>query len=354
MKSISEIDKNFKIETKLNKDDIVFYDVKKEPFKIYGIFHEDGKFRRLPEEVAKTVSEGVHYLSANTAGGRVRFKTDSQYVAINAKMGVIGKMPHFALTGSAGFDLYYKMGDKDVYYKTFMPPNDVADEFESIVEFDDKAEREITIDFPLYSEVCELYIGLQERAAAGKAAEYKIKKPIVYYGSSITQGGCASRGGNSYQAIISRRLDCDHINLGFSGNAKGECEIAEYIKNLDMTAFVYDYDYNAPTAKHLEETHERMFKTIREAHPYIPIIMLTRPKIYLSDLEEENERAEIVKKTYTNAVEAGDKNVYFILGSELMSFTENDGTVDGCHPNDLGFSSMAKVLGDCLEKILKL
>lgn len=100
MKNIAEIDKNFVVDTQIKKEGIRFYDCKDEPFKVYGIFHQDGKFRRLPEAVAKTVNDGVYGLHANTAGGRVRFKTDSAYVAISALMGGVGKMPHFAFSGS--------------------------------------------------------------------------------------------------------------------------------------------------------------------------------------------------------------------------------------------------------------
>ena len=99
---LDEIDKNFKVETKLNKSDIKFYSAVENPFHVYGLIYENGKFRRMPQEVAKSVSEWFGYLNTNTAGGRVRFKTDISYVAISAKMENIGKMDHFALTGSAG------------------------------------------------------------------------------------------------------------------------------------------------------------------------------------------------------------------------------------------------------------
>ena len=171
----------------------------------------------------------------------------------------------------------------------------------------------------------------------------------MYYGSSITQGGCASRPGMSYQAIVSRRFDYDYINLGFSGNAKAEDTIIDYIKNLDMSIFIYDYDHNAPTVEHLANTHEKMFKAIREAHPNLPIIMMSRPKFKLTDLEEQ--RLEIIKTTYNNAIASGDKNVYLITGKELTALCGNEGTVDNCHPTDFGFASMAKAVGDVIEKI---
>ena len=346
MSDISTIDANFKVETNIQKEDIRFYDVKQDPFKIYGVYYDSGKFMRLPESVAQTVSKDVIRLYAHTAGGRVRFKTNSPYVAIHAKLPVIFKMPHMAWTGSAGFDLYAD----GQYGGTFVPPYDYRDGYESCIDFESAQMREITIHFPLYSEVGEVYIGVSNTATIEDPEPYTVEKPIVYYGSSITQGACASRPGNAYQNIISRRLSCDHINLGFSGGAKGETEIAEYISGLDMSIFVYDYDYNALSVKLLQDTHEKMFKCIRAAHPEIPIVMMSRPSYYLND--EEKQRLEVIKTTYQNAKANGDMNVYMIEGRTLMEFAENEGTVDGCHPNDLGFASMAKVLGDVLKNIL--
>ena len=106
MRNIAEIDPNFKIETKIVQEDLRFYDPRQAPFQIYGVFFADGKFRRLPESVAEATSTGVLRLHTNTAGGRIRFQTDSSYVAIHAKMSGISRMSHFPMTGTAGFDLY--------------------------------------------------------------------------------------------------------------------------------------------------------------------------------------------------------------------------------------------------------
>lgn len=348
MQNISEIDKNFKVCSNIQRDGIVFRNVTDSPFGIYGVFWKNGKFRRMPEDVAKTVSDRVYALHARGAGGRVRFKTDSKYVAIIAKMNNISKMPHCAITGSSGFDMYIKNNGGEEYYNTFVPPFDIIDGYESVLDFDTRKEREITINFPLYSDVRELYIGLEADAVIKEAAPYRVKIPVVYYGSSITQGGCASRPGNSYQAIVSRRFDCDYINLGFSGSAKGEIQMADYIKKLNMSLFVYDYDHNAPTTEHLINTHERMFKAVREEQRSLPIIIMSRPKFNLT--EEEQKRLEVIRKTYNNAVASGDKNVYLIDGKMLTELCRNNGTVDNGHPNDFGFASMAKALGDVIEK----
>lgn len=115
-----------------------------------------------------------------------------------------------------------------------------------------------------------------------------------------------------------------------------------------MSLFVYDYDHNAPTLEHLENTHQRMFKIIRQKNPDLPIIMMPRPKCNANPGEDS--RTDVIFKTYNNAKEAGDKNVYFISGKELCGLCLEEGTVDLCHPTDAGFLSMAKAVCDCIEK----
>ncbi len=350
MNNFTDIDPNFKVETKLDLPDIKFYNVRTKPFSVHGLIYENGMFRRMPEKVAESVSKGVYGLYTNTVGGRVRFITNSNYVAISAKMSGILKMPGFSLSGSGGFDMYVKENGVDVYHGTFMPPYDVTDGYESFLWLTTPAPREVTINFPTYSNVKELYIGLRTDAYIKEPKPYTIAKPVVYYGSSVTQGGACSRPGNAYTSIVSRRFDFDYINLGFSGSAKGEPQMANYIKGIDMSMFIYDYDYNASNAEQLRNTHEPMFKAIREAHPDIPIIMMSKPNYRLSSADEE--RLEVIRTTYTNAKKSGDKNVYLITGPELMREAGCDGTVEMVHPNDVGFASMAKAVCKVIEQIL--
>ncbi len=350
MTDIRTIDKNFSIKTAIKKDNMNFFDIDNHPFIIYGVFKENGIYRRMPESVAKTVSDGVFQLHDKTAGGRVRFKTDSQHIAIIAKMHNISKASHFSLSGTAGFDLYEKTDSEYNYIKTFVPPYEINDGFESTIDLKTKKLRDITINFPNYSGVSELLVGIDDNSTLTNGDNYNNVKPVVFYGSSITQGGCASRPGNSYEAILSREFDIDYINLGFSGNAKAEDEITDYICSLDMSVFVYDYDHNAPTVEHLANTHEKMFKAIRKKHPNLPIIIMSRPQYNLN--ENERQRLEIITKTYNNAINSNDKNVYLIDGPTLMALAKNNGTVDNCHPNDLGFMSMAKAVKKILSKLI--
>ena len=350
---IEDIDKNFKVETKIEKDDIKFYDAEEKPFRIYGVFKENGRYRRLPENVAKSVSDGVYRLHSNTAGGRIRFKTNSRYIAIHAEMDSenMGRMPHFALTGSIGFDMYIKKGIKQVFSKEFIPPIAISDTLEGIVEMDNADEKEITINMPLYSDVIKVYIGLEENAEIKEAPDYSLEKPVVFYGSSVTQGACASKAGSCYTTLLARRLDAAQINLGFSGNAKGEEIIARYIASLDMSLFVYDYDYNAPSVEHLQATHEPFFRIIREAQPELPVVMISRfSGTWGADADA---RRDVIRNTFLHAVQAGDHRVWFVDGHPLFGETDRDMcTVDTGHPTDIGFLRVADALEPLLRKIL--
>ena len=165
-------------------------------------------------------------------------------------------------------------------------------------------------------------------------------------------GGCASRPGNAYPAILSRRLNVDHVNLGFSGGGRGEEPIADYIASLPMRVFVMDYDHNAPNAAHLFATHEPMFRKIREKQPDLPVVMMTATTMpRFSD--DRAKRREIIRSTYLHAKEAGDENVYFVDGGALLDPYSDYATVDGAHPNDYGFVVIADALEKILSEILK-
>lgn len=127
--------------------------------------------------------------------------------------------------------------------------------------------------------------------------------------------------------------------------------MAEYISGLSMSAFVYDYDYNAPDEGHLQNTHARMFNTVRAKNPQLPIIMLSCPQSQAERIVQAPPRYHHAH-IYVSAG-AGDNNVYFIDGGEILNiFGGDSGTVDNCHPNDLGFACMAKAIGDVLQNIL--
>lgn len=354
---IKKLDKNFAVNgvTEEIRKETEFFNAEEKPFKIYGLTL--GISDRLPKDLE--ITDELRGLSVCTAGGRIRFKTDSDYIVIRAEIPCVNHMAHMTITGSYGFDIYEKEKEGYKFLGAFQPPagtdaskkTETSGGYESYLNFGSKKIRDLTINMPLYNPVSKVWIGVRKGSKLQKGSEYTYKKPIVYYGSSITQGGCASRPGNSYQAMLTRMYDADHINMGFSGNAKGEKNVAEYLAELEMSIFVLDYDHNAPTPEHLEATHERMFKIIREKNPKIPIIMATRPKLVLND--EEKQRFKIIKKTYTNAKKNGDENVYFVDGTKMFKNRGDDScTVDNSHPTDLGFWAMTQEFNKIFKKLL--
>jgi len=343
------------VATNLKESDIVFYDTKCDPFKVYGLYkyRELDVCRRLPEDVANATSKGVAELALDTAGGRIRFSTDSEYVAINVTMPFVSHLPHMPLTGSAGFDLYLDTDGGSRYFKTFKPDSNITDGYESVLHFGSRKMRNITINFPSYNHVNELLIGLQKDARIGVGAAYLSKLPVVFYGSSITQGACSSRPGLIYENFISRKYELDYINLGFSGNGRAELPIVNYMATLPMLAFVSDYDHNAPSAEYLRETHFRMYEIIRDAHPDIPYIMVSRPDCLVS-ADSGYARKTVIIDSFREARARGDNNVYFIDGEGIFRGPYEDScTVDGTHPNDLGMAKMAEAIGRMLERALR-
>ena len=356
---ISKIDANFAT-VSAKCDDVKFFDVREAPFEIYGLYNptDEPVFKRLPDDIGLNTNSGVSHLYKNTAGGRVRFSTDSDYVIVRAFMHNFTEFAHMTRLGVRGFDLYIDdpmLGTSD-FYGIFMPPKDIESGFEEIIKFKTRKFRYITINFPLYNSLDSLHIGLQESATLGGGAKYANELPVVFYGSSITQGGCASRPGNCYQNIISRKLNMHYINLGFSGSGKAEDIIVDYMAGLDMKIFVSDYDHNAPNPDYLASTHYKMYEKIRAKNPDIPYVMITRPdfrKPHEEGLNDSKARRAIIEESYRRARESGDENVYFVDGESFFEGEYADCcTVDYCHPNDLGFSKMATVIGGLLEKLI--
>ena len=355
---IEKWDRNFSTALRL-PEDTAFHDARQRPFVGYGLYdyRNAWPFRRMPQDAADRVSPGVGALCRHTAGGRVRFQTDSGHLVLRAQLADCAWMGHMAFVGSCGFSVYVESGGVPVFYKSVIPSvvheEVTRDRLEGLIEFPDRRMRDITVYFPLYGGVEDLWFGLQKDARLEEGRRYRYEVPVLYYGSSITQGGCASRPGNSYEGFISRWLDCDYVNLGFSGSGKAETAMGEYLAGLEASVFVMDYDHNAPDADYLEQTHERLYRLYREKNPAVPVIMVSRPD-FMNDPESPRRR-EVIRRTFSNARERGDRNVYFIDGESLFwsaDGTGTDCTVDGSHPNDLGFFRMAEKIGAVVERCL--
>lgn len=352
MRNIEAIDKNFAA-LAVSFDGMRTYDVRKAPFSIHGLCRPEdgGRFLRIPQEVAETVSTGVAELHGHTAGGRLRFRTDSTRVALKWRAPYVQDFPHMPRTGAAYFDLYANGHHVHAFVPSAPQTTDDGLVLEAVVHVPFEGMCDILIHFPLYNDITDVVVALDETAAVSPAAPYAHETPVVFYGSSITQGGCASRGGTAYPAILARNLDTEILNLGFSGNCRAELTMADYIATLPMRVFVYDYDHNAPDPAFLEATHEPFFKRLRERRPDLPIVMVSAADISLPGGWAV--RREIIRRTYENARAAGDDNVYFLDGQTFYAAVGAENCrVDLAHPNDLGMWCMAHAMEPLLKELL--
>lgn len=351
---ISKRDKNFKItETTDFSSDI--YEIPNDLFTIYGgWFDKEYGIIRMPVDIAKTVSDIFTWGVRCTSCVRITFATDSDSIKLICKPYDKVPMHHMAFIGSSGFTLCEYVRAKEVFVGNFYAPREDIDSYEVQLNIQTKRKmRKYVLYCPLYSGVQGLTVELSKGSKIEKFERYGKEKPILYYGSSITQGGCASRADNLYQAYVMRKYNIDCVNLGVSSGAKGEDTIVNYLANCDCSVFVCDYDHNAPDVEHLKRTHLPLYKAFRanEKHKNTPIVFMSKPDGF-RDVNGD-ERFAVIKQTYDYAKSNGDNNVYLIDGRKIYpKAIAEQCSVDGCHPTDLGFYYMFKALDKVLSKIL--
>lgn len=325
------------------------YSYKSPELKVFGIpdFESTKILQRLSDDVMAEVPS-LNFLGRRPHGARIGFKTNASEFTLKIEFAGLGPDIGMSIYSCQSAIAYAGDRQNPRYLGLSHPANYKEKCFETKFHKGNSELEDVLIWLPRNEIVSDITISIPDDAQLGLPTPYKYSKPIVYYGSSITEGGCAYNINNGYNAIISQHLDVDYYNLGFSGNAKGELAVADYINTLDMSIFVYDYDHNAPTVEHLQKTHEPFFKRIREKNPNLPVVMMTRPAIAYG--EDEKKRREVVLATYQNALDAGDQNVYFIDGERFFGHIDRHlCTADGVHPNDLGFYRMA----ECVEPVIK-
>lgn len=349
--TLAELDKNFAFKG-ITEKNLDWYD------RYAPVFDWDGvadleHFHRLDAAKRDRLPEGILEGYPST-GIRVRFTTDATVIALKAVLWIAADMPHMARTGSHGFDLFMSEQGQPLTFAQYFP----TEEDHTLVSGQylvpgEKKMRTFEINFPLYNGVLEFSLGFSAGAAFGTPAPYSLKDPVVYYGSSITQGACASRPCNCYTQMLTNHFNLRQINLGFSGRAKGEPVMARYIASLPMSVFVMDYDHNADTPEDLAATHEDFFHIVRAANPVLPIILISRPNTD-RDPADACARFEVIARTYRNAVAAGDKHVYLVDGRRLFDGDMRVAcTVDSCHPSDLGFFRMYEGVRPVMERALE-
>ena len=355
---LSRIDPRF-APARVGDREVAWHDATRAPFALEGLPFRagpDAPLWRLPGTAAApyVTAEGAEWLMHHTAGACVRFRTDSPFVAVRAQLADSADMNHMPRAGSAGFDLYRGPWPESRHAGTAQPNRDETDLVRMLCVRNegDAGTESWQLDLPLYGGAAFVQVGLAPGAAVEPPAPHRTG-PICFYGSSITQGGCASRPGNAYTTMVCRALDAEQVNLGFSGSARGEPAMAELIATLDgLSAFVMDYDYNAPTPEHLAATHEPFFRTVRAARPDLPILVLSAPSVWSDSPDAMRRRRDIVRATVRHAKSRGDRRVAFLDGARLFGRTgRDDCTVDRCHPNDLGFRLMADAVLAALRRL---
>ena len=328
-----------------------------------------GMFYRMDYSLA--VTEGGNYYRKNinnnvqknnwhTSGGTIRFRTNAEYINVIVAQQKFGSpSKRSSGRGAAGIDVYTGTGTDRVYcgkrtQAMANPPSTV----ENITL--PAGYKEVLIDLPMFSGVKNVNIAFPKDAEIAAPLSRDFDKPIVFYGSSMTQGAYASRPGTSYANMVSRMLNADCRNLGFTDGAHGEDAMIEYIAKEEMCAFVIDFDHNTALAR-LEASHYKLYEAVRAAHPDIPIVILSKPIFTVgldnvSPFYEDEKRIELIKETYNKALASGDKNVYFINGYEdyfPQRALADVFTNDFANANDTGMYFMATAIYNKLAPALE-
>lgn len=305
------------------------------------------RYERLPASFESISRKPVWELGRNSAGLALRFRSNSTSIGAKWEVRQNRNMNHMTPTGVKGLDLYCLQDGKWFFAGSGRPQGKVNEAV--IVKNMDAEEREYLLFLSLYDGVTSLAIGVDSLATLGQP-EVGLpvrEKPVVFYGTSILQGGCASRPGMAHTNILERWLNRECINLGFSGNALLDLEIAELIATVDASMFVLDFLPNA-TVEQMKERAEKFYSIIRAKHPDTPVLFVEDPVFTHSRFDRRIAR-EVKAKNETFAAifesmkRKGEKNIYFLSSKDIIGH-DGEATVDGIHFTDLGFMRYAEIL----------
>lgn len=317
-----------------------------------------GRFCRLPLRAEGVVRPQVWHLAQYPSGARVRFRSDTTCLSVRVAHSGYPQWDVMSLMAHTGMDLYVGPPGAMRCWGTTVPKT-ASTEYEHVYFSDvPQEEREFTLYLPMYNDLTRLEIGLSEGARLlPPGAGYALAKPVVFYGSSITHGGCCSRPGNSYVNILGRALNVDTVNLGMPGNGLGEPEVARLVAEIDAACYVLDFHINVETVEGLRQVYEPFFRTIRERRPDTPVLLLSQI-VTTRELHSAQAAArrlgqrQVILDTFYRARAVGDRKVWFLDGAELIGPDADGAFVDGVHPNDRGFFLMAERLAPVLKQIL--
>ena len=316
------------------------------------------RYTRLPDSLKGKVREELYDLGTNTAGMYIRFATDASAIGAKWKSTKKFNMNHMTAAGIRGLDLYVLDGDSTWTTVSSARPNFGKHNTTTMVISDmEPRMREYMLYLSLYDGVDSIYIGVDSAAQVvmPRIDSPVSEKPVVYYGTSITQGGCATRPGMVHTSIMSRALDREFINLGFSGNARLDTEIADMIAASDPSVIVLAPLPNLKT----EELVARMpvfLDIVRKAHPEVPLLLVESPMFPLTRFDMETckaitEKNAALRKIYEERKSAGDANLHYFRGEDILGYCK-EGTVDNYHFTDLGFSIAATHMLPVIKSLL--
>lgn len=321
-----------------------------------GFTDTETLYERLPVSLKDKTRPPVWSLSKNCSGLAVRFRTNSRIIA--AKWEVTGDvvMNHFAPSGIKGIDLYCLQEGKWLFVNSGRPTGKVSSQV--IISHMEGKEKEYMLYLPLYDGLSHLEIGVEPTASIDNPVidSPRKAKPVVVYGTSITQGGCASRAGMSYTNQLSRMLNRQFINLGFSGNGQLDLEVAEAMAGIDASCFVIDCLPNVGPEQ-MKEKYIRFFEIIRKKNPDTPILLVENLHYTHGTFDREvssliQEKNALLSSYYKDLKKKGDRNLYYLNATGLTG-DDLEGTVDGVHLTDLGFKRLAEHLYPVIRKIMK-
>ena len=303
------------------------------------------------------IRDAVDQLANHTAGGQIRFNSDCNRILVKVELREKSGMYHMPATGQSGFDLYVKEGGSQRYFRTTRFSADSIRYQAELFTSDDKKMRTFTLNFPLYNGVNSVWVGVNQGSIVEAPPAFMRAGKVVVYGTSITQGGCVGRPGMAYTNILSRLLDMQFVNLGFSGNGKGEPALAHLITQISgIRCIVLDYEANAGVS--IKESLGSFVNILREKHPNTPILIMS--KIRYAAARENSARYRVwlhLRDFQRDHVKdrrlAGDQHIYFMDGSTILGEDYDECTVDGVHPNDLGSMKIADAIRPVIENILR-
>jgi len=315
-----------------------------------------GFFDRLPTRAEGKVHELDWRFAQHSAGMVVRFVTDA--AAVSARWLLKSTdiaMLHMPSTGVSGVDLYVRYDGQWCWLAALRPgtPLGPVNEYTLIADLP-PGRWEYSLYLPLYNGVTAVEVGIPAGATIAAAPPRRRKvRPVVFYGTSIPQGGCASRPGMAYPSIISRRLDLPIINLGFSGSGRCEPAIVDLLVELDAELFVVDSIVNMD-AGIVEERMRHLLDVFRRARPTTPLVLMeetVHPRVFMKERTIQTVKSAILQKVYDEYAGAWNGRLFLVKGDQLLG-NDGEATVDGIHPTDVGFLRMADVLTPVIGRIL--